>query len=295
MPVTPRDITEAMFESLYSLIPDPQPSIAEAFPPEANLLALAAATPYVCRVAAVLDRLKAEDVLDAQAAALLAREASDWHHLDRPAEQGGLLAYWELMVAGSQRMIEFVDGPDGEMTSVSAGSRHVLPQVHPVAAWGEAIVPALLGDSDGGLLDILYPGVLATSLQPVVPLLFEVVVRAQSISEGSVSDVLSGVAQRLRLDRAYRGAFTRRRIAAQVGVVRALLVELGLVTWTPHHGRVVGTIEVTPLGCFGYLIFKAELTGLWPEVDAVFEEHGFIRCDGGYIDTADLPIPLSLN
>ena len=295
MPFTPRDITEAMFESLYSLIPDPQPSIADAFPPDANLVSLAAATRYVCRIAAVLDRLKAVDVLDAHAAALLAREASDWRHLDRPTEHAGLIAYWELMVAGSQRLIEFVDGPHGEMTSVTAGSRHALPQVHPVAAWGEAIVPALLGDSEGGLLDILAPGILARSLQPVVPLLYEVVVRAQSISEGSVTDVLSGVAQRLRLDHAYRGAFTRRRIAAHVGVMRALMVELGLVTWTPHHGRAFGTIDVTPLGCFGYLIFKAEIGGPRPELDAAIQEDGYIPCEGGYIDTADLPVSFSLN
>ena len=295
MPVTPHAIAEAMFESIEALDPESLPPVTEVFPPDVNLEEFAAATPYVRRIAAVVDRLATTDVLEAVAALPLAGSAADWGHSDRPAEHAVFMTGYLLLIAGYQHMIDTSNVIADQVPIITAGAEQALPREHPLAAWGEAVVPALVGDIDGGVLDFVDPGPLAESLRYVLPLLYEVLVRAQSLFEGDVVDALYGAAQRLDLGRAYRGVFTRRRIAAHVGVMRALLVELGLAAWKPQPGRAVGTLEVTPLGCFGYLIFKADIGGVWPELEAWFQEHGYVPCDGGYINSADLPVPISLN
>ena len=296
MPVTLDAITEAMFEALEALVPDPLPPVGKAFPPGSDLAGLARATPYVRRIAAVVKRLAATDVLAADDAVPLAGCAADWRHTDRAVDHVGPMTGWLLLIAGHQRMLDLSHvTTGGEVPIITRGAEYRLPHEHPLAAWGEAVVPALLGDEDGGVLDLANPGPLAESLQHVVPLLYEVLVRAQSLVEGRVVDALYRATQRVDVSSGYRGVFTRRRIAEQVAVVRVLLVELGLATWIPQRGRNVGKLEVTPLGCFGYLIFKAAVDGVWPELEKVFREHGYIPCDGGYINSAELPVDISLN
>ena len=77
--------------------------------------------------------------------------------------------------------------------------------------------------------------------------------------------------------------------------IRALLVELGVVAWRPVQGRRRGLLEVTALGCFGYMLFKMSVDGVWPELEALLEEAGYLPCDGGYVHRDDIPMPISAN
>ena len=283
-------------ERLHDLIPDPADvtSVREHFPEGINLAALAAATPFVRRVAAVADRLDVVDVLEAAAAVRLAASAADRRHIEGTFDHATIVAGWLLLIAGHAGLIDFADGTE-EVPLFSAGTQRALLADHPLAAWGEAFLPVLLGDCEGGLLNLVAPGPLADALRYVPGLLFEVVVRARSVSERDVVDALCAEANQRGLADRHRGAFTRRQIETQVALMRALLVELGVVTWRRIPGRRRGVMEVTALGCFGYLLFKASVEGVWPELEMLFAEAGYLPCNGGYVHRDDIPMPISAN
>ena len=293
--VDPPKVT-GLGECLHDLIPDAEDvaPTSQYFPEGTNLAALAAATPFVQRIAAVAGRLDVADVIEAAEAVCLAASAAGRRHIEGTFDHATIVAGWLLLIAGNVGLVDFAGGTD-EVPLFGAGPERSLLKVHPLAAWGDAFVPALLGDCDGGLLNLVGSGPLAHALRLTPGILFEVVVRARKVNECDVVDALQAEAHATGLAERHRGVFTRRHIATQVALVRALLVELGAVTWRPVQGRRRGVLEVTALGCIGYMIFKASVDGVWPELAALFDEAGYLPCNGGYVHRDDIPIPISAN
>ncbi len=256
---------------------------------DVDLAQLAQATPYVARVCAILDRLDAVDVMSFSTTLWCARDAASTWHIRGGGDLAGFLGHM-LLVASHQRLIHIVeDGPaDGLIT---AGPERALAEVHPLAVWGEAVVPALLGDCDAGLLNLTHRTALAGAMRAVPGLLYQLLVRGPTDLR-DVRDALHAESRRKVL---HIQPPSRRQLEAHLAAVRGLFVELGLAEWHPDRGGRLGRLEMTPLGVFGFIIWHTELEGPSPMLQALLTDRGYLPCDGGYVNTRDLPVPISPN
>jgi hypothetical protein len=282
-------------ESLHALVPDPLPTDPTTLPEGSSFATLAADTPLIRRIAAVCARLDEADVLEAEPAMGLAALAAPCEHIDGAFEHAAVLAGWLLWAVEEPGVVRFDPRDDPLSPLICTGPQRALVEEHPLAVWGQSLIPSLLGASDGGLLDIVGRGPVSQAMWFVPATLYEVLVCARTVNEGDVINALHREAQATGLARTHPRPFTRRSIAMYVAVIRALLVELGLARWAPQQGRRRGDLEVTPLGRLGLLIVKAELGGVWPELDAFFRKAGYLPCDGGYVKLADVPVDISPN
>ena len=291
----PADDTILLGESLHALVPDPLPTEPTTLPEGSSFATLAAETPFLKRIGAVCERLDETDVLEAEPAMGLAALAAPCTHVDGAFEHAAVLAGWLLWAVEEPGVVRFDPREDPLSPLICAGPQRALVNDHPLAVWGQSLIPSLLGATDGSILDIVGRGALSSAMWFVPATLYEVLVYARTVKEGDVVDALHREAQATGLARAHPRTFTRRGIAMYVAVIRALLVELGLARWTPQHGRRRGVLEVTPLGRLGLVIVKAELVGVWPELDAFFQKAGYLPCDGGYVNLDDVPVDISPN
>ena len=282
-------------ESLHALVPDPLPTDPTTLPEGSSFATLAAQTPFIRRIAAVCARLDETDVLEAEPAMGLAALAAPCDHIHGTLEHAAVMAGWLLWAVEEPGVVRFDPRDDPLSPLIYAGPQRALVDEHPLAVWGESLIPSLLGASDGGLLDIVGRGALSEAMWFVPATLYEVLVYARTVNEDDVVDALHREAQATGLARTHPRAFTRRSIAMYVAVIRALFVELGLARWTPQQDRRRGRLDVTALGCLGLVIVKAEIDGVWPELDAFFRKAGYLPCDGGYVNIDDLPVDISPN
>jgi hypothetical protein len=291
----PSDTATLLGDSLHALVPDPLPTDPTTLPEGSSFATLAAETPFLRRIAAVCARLDETDVLESESAMGLAALAAPCEHIDGTFEHAAVLAGWLLWAAEGPGVVRFDPRKDPLSPLISAGPQRQLVNDHPLAVWGESLSPALLGASDGGLLDTIGRGALSEAMWFVPATLYEVLVLARTVNDDDVLEALHREAQTTGLAQAHRREFTRRNIAIYVAVIRALLVELGLARWIPQHGRRHGRLEVTTLGRLGYVIVKSEIDGVWPELDAFLRKKGYLPCDGGYVNLDDVPVDISPN
>lgn len=289
---TEADAVPRLGQCLIDMAPEYRPlgpRAKEVFPDDTDLAALAADTPYVQRLAAVVRRLRDVEVLSIHDAARIATSAATTRHHDGSAVPPYSTVGYLLAVSIQQGLLDIDDRPGGtELLFV--GPQHDDVDGHPLAAVGEAVVPALLGAGVDGVLGGLRSR-LSEEMALVPALLYQLLAHSTHVELETVVAALHAEARR---QPGLRGT-SRRRIESCVATVRALLVELGLAVWTPGPGGRHGQLDLAPLGCFALILFKADIEGVWPELEELFGDAGYLPCDGGYVHIDDVPIPLSNN
>ena len=214
---------------------------------------LARAAPYVTRIRHIAHRLDDVDVMSFRDTLWCARDGAPIRHLRGGGDLAGFLGYM-VLIAAEQRLLHIVeDGPPDGL--IAAGAERQLADVHPAATWGEAVTPALLGDSEGGVLETVHRGPLAEALSHVPWLLYQLLVSAGYVDLRVVRDALHLEALRKQL---FDRPPARRQLELHLATTRALFLELGLAEWEPEPGGRLGRLTPTGLGLFGYIIFDSE-------------------------------------
>ena len=269
----------ALGECLAALIPDTPPWTAEETYPEGfDLAGLAAATPFVRRMRALGERLTQVEALTlASAVTVMATAAPTGHVYGSIARGRGFHGYMAL-IGGTATVLDLHEDAEGAH-HVLPGPEPDLAQHHPLAVWGEALLPLLLCDpvdiiaadthTRGGLLKFL----------PIA--VFELVMHAREAHVRTVVDRLLTEASELNRLYPCPGGWSRSRVTRYLNIVLALLVEMGVTTW---DGDRDGTVACTPLGLFGNVLLKASLHGPWPELEQQLTDAGYARCGEGYVN-----------
>lgn len=251
----------------------------DAVPAGSGLPPLAAATPYLRRLDALAMRIECTGVLGLHVRACVDEMSCAVDPPAAPVNASHPRALWAglLEAAITARLLRL----DEERGRLHLGPEASLIAEHPLAAWGESLIPALLGDGLNGTAT--RPRWYDDRLATVPALLFQRLVYAG----GDVD--LMGDADALR-DEIEAGrplgllAPTRVDVQDRIAVVVAVLVELGLVSWMPEGASRLGTAAVTPLGLFGNVVLACGVDDEPPPAVAeLLAAEGYTRVEGGYL------------
>lgn len=278
------------FERLADRPPGPCPARDE-LPGGPGLTQLAAQTPFLTRMRALLERLRGGRTLDVRRAHQLLRKA-----VDGPASWLGMvrcsgLVSVLLMAAVEHELVEVLEDHRGALR-VGRGSAAALVRGHPLAAWGEPMMtasfqtPVEVVECDHRWYD--------ERLDVFVPLVHQRLVIAGS------TVALDGDAELLRDEIAQaagpsRPAPTRAEARDRMADAAALLAEFGVVHWEPAPSG-AGRCRISALGLFGWVLQRVGIDGeLPPSLHAELAERGYLRAEGGYIAPDALPVRISNN
>lgn len=243
---------EPLWDGLHALAerePAPLPESTE----EVTLGELAAATPYVRRLAAVQAAATHHGV-GVDAACRRARAAASMRGHRRGVLTGQSVLAVLLGAAVDARLFD-VDEPARRL---HPGQEAALVLGHPLAAWGETLPLIVYGDPlarDGE----------PTETVALLGLLYQYVVRSLDADlEPCVRAVWQELVDRAR-DRGGRHP-SQRAVRRQLASLVALLEELGIVGWEPAGNR-LGRARMTSLGLFGWALLVVEQDGPTPAID----------------------------
>lgn len=271
---------EPLWDGLHALA-DREPAPLAAPTGDATLGELAAATPYLRRLAAVHAAASRRGV-PVEEACRWAREAASMrrHRRGVLTEQDVLAVL--LGAAVDARLFDV----DDRARRLHPGQEAALVLGHPLAAWGETLPLIVYGDplaGDGG----------PTETVALLTLLYQYVVRSLDADlEPCVRAVWRELVDRAG-DRGGRHP-SQRAVRRQLASLVALLEELGVVVWEPAGSR-LGIARATSLGRFGWLLLVVEREGPSPALEQLLQEHGYLPADGGYVHRGDLPVTISDN
>jgi hypothetical protein len=249
------------------------------------------ATPFVRRFAALAESLppRGMPVLGALKFLHDAAPTDHFAHLDGdPLDPIKVLT----MAALDGAVLDCRQAPPPISLRLLRGAETWTLAEHPLAAWGQALLPALLHnpvDAVGRVTDWE-----AARWATVPALLCQLLAKANGATD------LDPLAVALHDEiRGRAGRRVRPRQASVAGHLRlivALFVEFGLVTVEDVSARSLGAARITPLGLFTLLLLQAEIDGEVPDAFAeALAEAGYLRCDRGYVRPEDLPFVPSLN
>jgi len=242
---------------------------------ETNLAELAAATPYLRRVAAV-HRAAAHGGLHVDKVHVTGRTAATMRGHER-----GVLSEREVLteLLGSAIDARLL-AVDTTTCRLHPGAEASLITGHPLAAWGEALPIVVHGDPLAG-------GGQLTETAALLPLLYQYVVRTPERElEPCVHAVWREMAE--RADGRGGRHPSQRAVGDLLASLVALLEELGAIVWQPTPGR-LGTAARTFLGAFGWTLLMTDEHGPTPAVDELLQGAGYLPAAGGYVHRDDLP------
>lgn len=275
---------DTAFEPLWdglSALAEREPAPLAEPTEEVTLGELAAATPYVRRLAAVQAAAAPHGIL-VDEACRRARAAASMRGHGR-----GVLTEQEVLVvllaaAVDARLFD-VDEP---ACRFHPGQEAALALGHPLAAWGETLPRIVYGDPLAGDGE-------PTETVALLGLLYQYVVRSVDADlEPCVRAVWRELVDRAR-DRGGRH-LSQHAVRRQLASLVALLEELGVVVWEPAGNR-LGIARMTSLGLFGWTLLMVGQDGPTPAIDELLQEHGYLPAEGGYVHRRDLPVAISDN
>ncbi|MBW3663396.1 MAG: hypothetical protein KY469_09880 [Actinobacteria bacterium] len=257
---------------------------------------LAAASPFVSRLLPVA-RWVGLGVPAEQALDRFARGAPN-EHLEAAGVPVEEWMHFVIGVAWAADLVEYQRVGRRELV-LRRGVDGDLLAHHPTAAWGAAVLQALLSD-------VLFVPRGTRFDDPegchAVPLLvFQYVFTGVghgprgACGRVDLDPLVAALTDEVRV-RGGVGAPTDDEIVAGLRCVAALLVELGLVTWEPAPSPRIGTAHLSSLGILAWMLWTNELSEETPDfVDEFIRESGYLRADGGYLDPNAGPAPPSWN
>lgn len=258
---------------------NPHPPSSEALFNEhsdGDLAELAVATPFLQRLVAV-HRMAGGRGTPPDIALRLAWTAApmDVHRLGVLTEHE--IIRFVFVAAADAKLLRVLPSP----TRIVRGVESQLVVEHPLAAWSEALRTVLYGDPLGAGDE---PGETVA----LAMLLWQYVVKGHDVElEPCVPALRQEMRDAAARDR--RPPPTVDDVRGMLASLLGLLVEWGLVDWTPEEDR-LGSARMTVLGALGWLCVITEQQGPTPEVDRLLTEHGYVRVEGGYVDTTVVPV-----